>query len=152
MEVILLERVNRLGAIGDTVQVRNGYARNFLLPRSKALRATKTNKELFEAQRAEIEKRNAESKAEAQTQATKLEGETIVIVRQASQEGKLYGSITVRDISVALEEAGHDVPKSQLVLPKVIKQTGEYIIKVTLHPEVVVDLPLHVNRLEANLD
>ncbi|MFO0388654.1 MAG: 50S ribosomal protein L9 [Alphaproteobacteria bacterium] len=148
MEVILLERIARLGGIGDTVKVKNGYARNFLIPMKKALRASEANKKLFEARRAEIEKLNAENKAAAEAIAAKLAGKSLTLVRQASQEGKLYGSVTVRDIAEALKEAGHDVPKSQIVMTSAIKTTGEYSVRINLHAEVVVTVAVNISRLE----
>jgi large subunit ribosomal protein L9 len=115
MEVILLERIARLGGIGEVVDVRNGYGRNFLIPMKKALRATVENKKVFEEQRQQIEAENAKARAAAEIHAKKLEGVSVKVVRQASQEGKLYGSVTVHDISLALKESGHDVAKSQIV-------------------------------------
>jgi large subunit ribosomal protein L9 len=148
MEVILLERITRLGGIGETVKVKNGYARNFLIPMKKALRASEANKKVFEARRAEIEKLNAENKVAAEAIAAKLAGKSLTLVRQASQEGKLYGSVTVRDIAEALKEAGHDVPKSQIVMTSAIKTTGEYTIRINMHADVVVNVTLNVTRLE----
>ncbi len=148
MEVILLERIARLGGIGDTVKVKNGYARNFLIPMKKALRASEANKKVFEARRAEIEKLNAQNKSAAEAIAAKLSGKAISLVRQASQEGKLYGSVTVRDIAEALKEMGQDIPKSQIVMTSAIKNTGEYSVRINLHAEVVVTVALHVTRLE----
>ncbi len=148
MEVILLERIARLGGIGDTVKVKNGYARNFLIPMKKALRASEANKKVFEARRAEIEKLNAENKAAAEAIAAKLSGKAINLVRQASQEGKLYGSVTVRDIAEALKDMGQDIPKSQIVMLTAIKNTGEYNVRVNLHAEVIVTVAVNVTRLE----
>jgi len=148
MEVILLERITRLGGMGDVVKVRNGYARNFLIPMKKALRASDENKKVFEERRHIIEENNAKSKAEAEIFAKKLTGTSLTIVRQASQEGKLYGSIAVRDIADALKEAGHNVAKSQIVMTSAIKNTGEYPIRITLHPEVVTTINARVVRIE----
>jgi large subunit ribosomal protein L9 len=148
MEVILLERIARLGAVGDVVKVRDGYGRNFLIPQKKALRASDTNKKVFEERRHIIEQQNAEAKAAAEIKAKKLEGVKITLVRQASQEGKLYGSVTVRDIADALEEAGHEVPRSQIVMSGVIKTTGEYSVRITMHAEVIIQVTVNVVRLE----
>lgn len=148
MEVILLERVTRLGGVGDIVKVKNGYGRNFLIPQKKALRANEANKKIFEAQRHIIEQQNAESKAAAEAIFKKLDSMTIALIRQASQEGKLYGSVTVRDIAEALKEAGSDIPKSQIVLTSAIKTTGEYPVRLTLHPDVTATINLNVKRLE----
>lgn len=150
MEVILLERIARLGGIGEVVDVRNGYGRNFLIPMKKALRATVENKKVFEEQRQQIEAENAKARAAAEIHAKKLEGVSVKVVRQASQEGKLYGSVTVHDISVALKEAGHDVAKSQIVQTANIKSIGEYPVRVTLHPEVVANVTLTVARIESH--
>lgn len=148
MQVILLERINRLGAVGDEVKVKDGYGRNFLIPQKKALRATEANKRIFEVKRAEIEARNAESRAEAQAQAKKLEGAAITLTRQASEDGKLFGSVTVRDIAEALEAQGHHVPKSQIVIIGAIKNTGVFPVRLELHPEVTLTLDVTVSRNE----
>jgi large subunit ribosomal protein L9 len=148
MEVILLERIARLGGVGDVVKVRDGYGRNFLIPEKKALRASETNKKVFEERRHIIEQQNAEAKAAAEVKAKKLEGVKITLVRQASQEGKLYGSVTVRDIADALEEAGHEVPRSQIVMSGTIKTTGEYTVRITMHAEVIIQVAVNVVRLE----
>jgi large subunit ribosomal protein L9 len=130
------------------VKVRNGYARNFLIPMKKALRASEDNKKVFEERRHIIEQQNAEAKAAAETRAKKMEGMKLTIVRQASQEGKLYGSVAVRDIADALLEAGHDVPKSQIIMGSAIKNTGEYPIRLTLHAEVVIPVTVSIVRVE----
>ena len=148
MDVILLERIARLGGIGDVVKVKNGYGRNFLIPNKKALRASEANKKVFEERRHIIEQQNAESKAVAEAKASKLANMTLTLTRQASQEGKLYGSVSVRDIAEMLKEAGHDVPKSQIVMSGAIKTTGEYPVRLTMHPEVVVNITVNVVRLE----
>ncbi len=149
MEVILLERIARLGGVGDVVKVRDGYGRNFLIPMKKALRASADNKKVFEERRHIIEQQNLEAKGLAEAKAKKLENVKLTVVRQASQEGKLYGSVTIRDIAEALKEAGHDVPKSEIVLTTVIKTTGEYPARITLHPEVIVTVTVTVARLES---
>ena len=149
MEVILLERIARLGGVGDVVKVRDGYGRNFLIPQKKALRASTSNKKVFEERRHIIEQQNAEARGAAEVIAKKLEGVKLTLVRQASQEGKLYGSVTIRDIADALKDAGHDVPKSQIVLTTTIKNTGEYPARVTLHAEVIVTVTVNVARLES---
>ncbi|MGE0753632.1 MAG: 50S ribosomal protein L9 [Alphaproteobacteria bacterium] len=150
MEVILLERITRLGGVGDVVNVKNGYARNYLIPQKKVLRATEENKKVFEARRAEIEKDNAEKKAAAQEIAKTLDGLSLKLVRQASQEGKLYGSIAVRDVAEALLEANHDVPKSQIVMSGTIKNTGEYPVRIVLHAEVTANITVSVERHEVD--
>lgn len=149
MEVILLERIARLGAMGDIVKVRDGFARNFLIPMKKAMRATETSKKVFEERREIIEQENAKKREAAQLVAKKIEGLKLSIIRQASQEGKLYGSVTVRDIEEALTEAGHDVPRSQIVLSQIIKTTGDYPVRLTLHAEVIVTVTLSVVRVES---
>lgn len=149
MEVILLERIARLGGMGDIVKVRNGYARNFLIPMKKAMRAGEDSKKLFEERRHLIEAQNAKTRDEAQARADKLKDMTLTVQRQASQEGKLYGSVTVRDISEALKEAGHDIAKSQIVLSTIIKTIGEYPVRLTLHAEVIVPVTLKVARMES---
>ncbi|MFW0777939.1 MAG: 50S ribosomal protein L9 [Rickettsiales bacterium] len=148
MEVILLERIARLGTIGDVVKVKNGYGRNFLIPQKKALRASAENKKVFEERRAEIEKDNAEKKAAAQTIANKLDGLTLTLIRQASQEGKLYGSIVVRDVTEALAAEGHDIPKSQVIMSSAIKNTGDYPVRIALHAEVEANVTISVQRIE----
>lgn len=149
MEVILLERIARLGGIGETVDVRNGYGRNFLIPMKKALRATEENKKVFEERRHIIEEQNAAARKEAEVQAKKIDGLSIKLVRQASQEGKLYGSVTVKDIADALKDAGHNVPRSQIIQTTVIKTIGEYPVRVMLHAEVVANVKLNIIRVEA---
>jgi large subunit ribosomal protein L9 len=146
MDIILLERVDKLGAIGDVVKVRDGYARNFLLPQNKALRATEANKKRFEAMRADLEKRNAEARAQAATAGEKLEGQSFVLIRQAGESGQLYGSVSARDVSDAAEAAGFVVPRAAVVLDKPIKTLGLYPIKVRLHPEVSVNVKVNVAR------
>jgi large subunit ribosomal protein L9 len=149
MEVILLERVGRLGAMGDVVKVKDGSGRNFLIPQKKALRATAENKKVFEARRAEIEKHSAERKAEAEKQAKKLEGVTIKLVRQASEDGKLFGSISSRDVVDGLAEQKLIVDRKTVDLGASIKSTGSYPVKITLHPEVIVTITMGIVRNES---
>ena len=146
MDIILLERVEKLGAIGDVVSVKNGYARNFLLPRGKALRANDANKKVFEANRARIESDNAQRRQVAQTDATGIEGKTVTLIRQASNVGQLYGSVAARDIIEALEADGAKVGKNQIVLDRPIKALGVHEVKVALHAEVVVTIKVNVAR------
>ena len=136
MEVILLERVGKLGHMGDTVRVKDGYARNFLLPRGKALRATEANKKKFEAQRVDLEARNLELKRKANEHSTKVDGATVVIIRQAGETGQLYGSVSARDIAEALTAAGHPVQRSHVSIPHPIKTLGMHPVPIHLHPEV----------------
>lgn len=151
MEVILLERVPNLGAMGELVNVRTGYARNFLIPQRKALRATEANKAVFSAKRAEMEAENAARKAEAEKLATKLEGASVTVVRQASEDGKLYGSVVARDVAVELEAQGHRVDRKTVALTTSIKNIGAYTATVTLHPEVVVNVTVNVSRSETGI-
>lgn len=146
MEVILLERVEKLGRIGDIVTVKMGYARNFLLPQGKALRATEANKAKFEAQRAQIEADNAKRREEAETLAGTMTDLSIVLIRQASNTGALYGSVSPRDIAAALAEIGHKVTRQQVVLDQPIKTLGIETVKIALHPEVSVDAKVNVAR------
>ncbi len=152
MEVILLERVPKLGQMGDVVRVRDGYARNFLLPRGKALRATAANKAHFEQQRAQLEARNLELRSEAEKVAEKLNGETFVILRQAGETGVLYGSVATRDIAEALTEGGFTVTRQQIVLNTPIKTLGLHTVPVTLHPEVEVTITINVARSAAEAE
>ena len=146
MEVILLERVGRLGHLGETVKVKDGFARNFLLPRGKALRATEANKKKFEAQRGDIEARNAEQRENAAKASTKIDGMTLVIVRSAGETGQLYGSVSARDIGEALAAAGHKVPRSLIALMTPIKTLGLHKTTVHLHPEVTSHITVNVAR------
>ena len=146
MKVVLLERVERLGAIGDVVQVKDGFARNFLLPRQKALRATTSNLKVFEAERDQIEVRNAEARATAERNGAKLEGETYVLIRQAGEGGQLYGSVSGRDVSDVILETGAKVERSQVVLDRPIKTVGVHEIKLRLHPEVTVTVRINIAR------
>jgi large subunit ribosomal protein L9 len=146
MDVILLEKISRLGSVGDVVKVKNGFARNFLFPEKKALRATDENKKVFEGKRAVLEKQNAESKAIAEKRATAMGNLSISIIRQASEDGKLYGSVAVRDIAVALAEAGHEVERRFIDLTTAIKSLGVYEATIHLHPEVSVKAQIHIAR------
>ena len=146
MDVILLERVEKLGAIGDVVKVKDGFARNYLLPNKKALRANDANRKVFEANRERIETQNAERRGDAEKDAKKVEGVTVQLIRQASNTGQLYGSVAVRDIVEALTADKHKVNKGQVVLDKPIKAIGLYEVKVALHPEVAVTVKVNVAR------
>jgi large subunit ribosomal protein L9 len=146
MDVILLERIEKLGHIGDVVKVKNGFARNFLLPRGKALRANEANKKVFEANRAKIESDNAERRSAAETESKSLDGVSIQLIRQASNTGQLYGSVSARDLAEALEAQGHKVAKNQIVLDRPIKSIGVTDVKVALHPEVSVTIQINVAR------
>ena len=146
MDVILLERIEKLGAIGDVVKVKNGYARNFLLPRGKALRANESNRKVFEANREKIEANNAERRTAAQKDAGTIDGVTIQLIRQASNTGQLYGSVSARDLAEALEAQGHKVAKNQIVLDRPIKAIGVQDVKIALHPEVAVTIHVNVAR------
>lgn len=146
MDVILLERVEKLGAIGDVVTVKNGFARNYLLPRKKALRANAANKKVFEANRAQIEADNAARRGNAETDAKGLEGKTIILIRQASNTGQLYGSVSARDLVEALDADGAKVAKSQVVLDRPIKAIGLHDVKIALHAEVSVTVKVNVAR------
>lgn len=146
MEVILLERVAKLGQIGEVVRVKDGFARNFLLPAGKALRATKENKTRFESMKAQLEARNLELKAEATKVGEKLAGTEVVLVRQAGETGQLYGSVSTRDIAEALTAAGFSVARSQIVLNQPIKSIGLHEVPVSLHPEVEVIINANVAR------
>lgn len=146
MEVILLERVEHLGQMGDVVKVRDGYARNYLLPQSKALRATQRNRTRFEEDRVTLEARNLERRREASELATKVEGRTVVLIRQASDTGQLYGSVSMRDVADALVEDGLQIERRQVVLDRPIKTLGIHDIRVTLHPEVAVTVRVNVAR------
>ena len=146
MEVILLERVEKLGQIGDIVNVKNGFARNYLLPNKKALRANEANKKVFEANRARIEADNATKRADAEKSSKGVEGKTVQLIRQASNVGALYGSVSARDIVEALEAEGAKVSKSQVVLDRPIKAIGMHEVKIALHPEVAVMIKVNVAR------
>jgi large subunit ribosomal protein L9 len=146
MEIILLERISRLGNVGDVVNVKNGFARNFLLPAKKALRATEINKKQFESQRDALEAQNAKSRTEAEKLATTMQSLTVTLVRQASEDGKLFGSVAVRDIADMLNEQGHSIERRQVDLKASIKTLGVYPAAINLHPEVQVSVQVHVAR------
>ncbi len=146
MQVILLERVAKLGQMGEVVNVKPGFARNFLLPQGKALRASEANVKAFEAQKAQLEARNLETKKEAEALAEKLDGQTFVVIRSASDGGALYGSVTTRDAADAATEAGFTVARAQVVLTTPIKELGLHNVSVILHPEVAAAITLNVAR------
>lgn len=146
MEVILLERISRLGQMGETVKVRDGYARNFLLPQGKALRANDANKKKFESQRQQLETRNLERKSEAQKIAERLDGKSFVVVRTAGETGQLYGSVSTRDISELLTAGGFTVARNQVELNHPIKTIGLTNVAIALHPEVEVTITLNIAR------
>ena len=146
MQVILLERVESLGSIGDEVKVRDGFARNFLLPQKKALRATEANRKVFEAQRAQIEARNAEAKAAAEKASGKVDGTSYVLIRQAGEAGQLYGSVSSRDIADEVVKAGAKIDRNAVVLDKPIKTIGLYDVRVRLHAEVYANIKVNVAR------
>jgi len=148
MQVILLERVEKLGQIGDEVKVKDGFARNYLLPKKKALRATVKNRAFFETQRAQLEARNLEKKSEAEKIAKKLDGKTFVLLRQAGDRGQLYGSVSPRDISDIISAGGFSVDRTQVPLDKAIKTIGLVPVTVVLHPEVRVTVTVNVARTE----
>ncbi len=146
MKVILLERVEGWGGLGDVVNVKDGYARNFLLPRNKALRATEANLKVFEGQRADIEARNAKAKQAAEKGGEKLDGTSYVLIRQAGESGQLYGSVSGRDVSDAIAAEGGQIDRSMVVLDRPIKALGVHEVKVRLHPEVTVTVTLNIAR------
>jgi len=152
MDVILLERVEKLGAIGDVVTVKNGFARNYLLPNKKALRANEANKKVFEANRAQIETDNANRRVDAEKASKGIDGKTITLIRQASNTGQLYGSVSARDLAELLAEDGTKVAKSQIVLDKPIKAIGLNEVKIQLHPEVAVTIKINVARSPEEAD
>ena len=144
IELILLERVEKLGQMGQLVKVKPGYARNYLLPQKKAMRATKENLTYFETQRAQLEANNLRRRAEATEVGGKIEGLTVVIIRQAGESGQLYGSVSARDIADAVTEAGFTIEKRQVVLDRPIKNLGLHVVKIVLHPEVSVTITANV--------
>ncbi|HEX8062545.1 MAG TPA: 50S ribosomal protein L9 [Allosphingosinicella sp.] len=146
MDVILLERIEKLGAIGDVVKVKNGYARNFLLPNGKALRANESNRKVFESNRERIESQNAERRAAAETDSKSIDGITVQLIRQASNTGQLYGSVSARDLAELLEAEGHKVAKNQIILDRPIKAIGLQDVRIALHPEVSVTIKVNVAR------
>jgi large subunit ribosomal protein L9 len=146
MEVILLERIAKLGQMGDTVRVKDGFARNYLLPKGKALRATEANKAKFQAMKAELEARNLERKGEAQQVASRLDGQNFTVLRQAAETGQLYGSVSARDLAGILSNAGFLVDRSQIALNAPIKMIGRHQVSILLHPEVEVTVTINVGR------
>ena len=146
MHVILLERIGRLGQMGDVVKVKDGYARNFLLPKGKALRATKGNLTHFESQRGQLEAQNLELKKEAEAVAQKLDSQSFVALRQASEGGQLYGSVSTRDIAEIVTEGGFTVGRNQIGLDRPIKTLGQHPVKIVLHPEVTASISINVAR------
>jgi large subunit ribosomal protein L9 len=152
VEIILLERVEKLGQIGDVVTVKDGFARNYLLPNKKALRSNNANRKVFEANKARIVAENETRKAEAQTASKDVDGKAVTLIRQASNTGQLYGSVAVRDIVEALEAEGAKVLKNQIVLDKPIKAIGLYEVRVQLHPEVAVAVKVNVARSPEEAD
>jgi large subunit ribosomal protein L9 len=146
MEVILLERVHNLGQIGDVVKVKPGYARNFLLPLRKALRATQANKSKFEAQRAQIEANNLEKRGEAEQIRSKVDGLKVVLIRQAGETGQLFGSVNARDVAEAVTAAGFTIDRRQVILDRPIKTLGLHPLRVALHPEVIVSITANVAK------
>jgi large subunit ribosomal protein L9 len=146
VQVVLLERVEKLGKMGDVVKVKDGYARNYLLPKRKALRATKANIERFERERASLEEKSRETKTGAEAVAAKLEGQSFIIIRQAGESGQLYGSVNTRNIADAINEAGFAVARADVVLDRAIKALGLHPVSVTLHPEVRVTVTVNVAR------
>ena len=146
MDVILLERVEKLGVIGDVVKVKDGFARNYLLPRKKALRANEANRKVFEANRARIEADNANRRGGAEKEAGSFKDATVTLIRQASNTGQLYGSVAVRDLVEVLEADGHKLTRNQVVLDRPIKAIGLYEVRVALHPEVSVSVKVNVAR------
>ncbi len=152
MEVILLERIGKLGQMGDVVRVKDGYARNFLLPRGKALRATADNKSKFEGMKADLQARSLELKGHADTLAGKLNGKTLVVIRQASESGALFGSVSTRDIASLLKNDSAEVSRSQVVLNAPIKTIGQYKVPLALHPEVETVVTVIVARSEGEAE
>jgi large subunit ribosomal protein L9 len=146
MQVILLERIGRLGQMGDVVNVKDGFARNFLLPQGKALRATEANRKRFERERAQLEARDLELKSEAQGVSGKLDGKSFIVIRQAGDTGQLYGSVSTRDIATAITEGGFSVERRQVLLDRPIKTLGVHDVRVALHAEVVPHVSINVAR------
>jgi large subunit ribosomal protein L9 len=146
MEIILLERIEKLGSIGDVVNVKDGYARNFLLPNKKALRANESNRKVFEANRERLEAENAARRDEAAKSGSNIDGAEITLIRSSSNSGQLYGSVNVRDVADALKAQGHDVNKSQIILERPIKTLGLFDVRVALHPEVRVTVKANIAR------
>ncbi len=148
MEVILLERVAKLGQMGEKVRVKDGYARNFLLPGGKALRATEANKKKFEGQKAQLEARNLQQRTEASGVAEKLDGQTFIIIRQAGETGQLYGSVSTRDVAEAITAGGFSANRNQVVMTAPIKSLGLHTLPIQLHPEVEAKIVINVARSE----
>ena len=146
MEVILLERIPKLGQMGETVRVKDGFARNYLLPKGKALRATEANKSKFDGMKVELETRNVELKGEAQKISTNLDGQNFAVIRQAAETGQLYGSVSARDIAALITAAGFTVERSQIALNAPIKAIGRHKVPIALHPEVEVSVMINVAR------
>ncbi len=146
MDIILLERIGNLGQIGDVVSVKDGYARNFLLPQKKALRANAANKKVFEANRDRLVSENAEKRTDAEKQGEKVADTEIILIRAASNAGQLYGSVNVRDVAIALADKGHDIDKKQVIMGAPIKTIGMYDVTIALHPEVEVTVKANVAR------
>ena len=152
MEVILLERVPKLGQMGEKVRVKDGFARNFLLPRGKALRATEKNAKVFDSQRAQLEARNLQAKQEASTVAETVDGQSFVIIRQAGETGQLYGSVSTRDVAEVITAGGFSIDRNQIVLQQPIKTIGLHTVPLHLHPEVEVNVTVNVARSEAEAE
>jgi large subunit ribosomal protein L9 len=148
MQVILLERIGRLGQMGDVVKVRPGYARNFLLPQGKALRATKENMSRFESQRSQLEANNLQRKQEAEAVSKKLNGQSFVVIRQAGDTGQLYGSVSTRDVADAVTAGGFTIDRVQVLLDRPIKNLGLHEVRISLHPEVEIKISINVARTE----
>ncbi|MCB1515425.1 MAG: 50S ribosomal protein L9 [Hyphomicrobiaceae bacterium] len=148
MQVILLQRIAKLGQMGDVVNVKDGYARNFLLPQGKALRASEENRKHFESQRAQLEADNLSHRQEAEKVAEKLGGQTFVAIRQAGDTGQLYGSVSTRDIAEVVTAGGFTITRNQVIMEKPIKDLGVHAVAIALHPEVSVDVKLNVARSE----
>jgi large subunit ribosomal protein L9 len=152
MQVILLQRIGRLGQMGDVVNVKNGYARNFLLPQKKALRATEENKKVFESRRAQLEADNLSNKKEAEAVSAKLDGQSFIIIRAAGDTGQLYGSVSTRDIAAVISEGGFTIDRNQVDLDRPIKSLGLTPARVHLHPEVISTVTLNVARSQDEAD
>ena len=148
MQVILLERVEKLGQMGDEVRVKDGFARNFLLPKKKALRATKANREYFQTQKAQLEAHNLDRKKDAEAIAKKLEGKSFMLIRQAGDRGQLYGSVSPRDVAAVVEAGGFKIDRNQVQISQAIKAIGLFSLPIVLHPEVRVAITVNVARSE----
>ena len=148
MQVILLERVEKLGQMGDEVRVKDGFARNFLLPKKKALRATKANREYFQTQKTKLEAHNLERRKDAEAIAKKMDGKSFILIRQAGDRGQLYGSVSPRDVAAVMEEGGFKVDRHQVQISQAIKAIGLFTLPVVLHPEVKVNITINIARSE----